>query len=526
MSAILSALLTIDDALAGAGVPPMSAFWREQSRRFYEHPTAKQLVEMVGRGGDKSRTSVKMAIAEVLAGEFDIPKGERHFFVHVSENVDEAKKTLAILEQYLKILSIPHHSAGQTIELEAMPRDFKVLACRIGAVSGPRCIGWTADERDKWDDEGTDPGVEVIASIRAMTVTHPNARGRLFSSPVSTATPFYEAWSAGDNAHQVVGHAPSWTANVSITEARTHELEPHEPTWRREYAAEPSAGSADAVTADDAAAMVRGLPPSAVPVGLEVGLVDSSSGRGDGWSFAFARYVRDNGRRLLQVTSMGAFEGRFGDVLSFDAVVGHVAEMARARGCARVLGDQYQAFALQAGFARYGVAYVEKPWTQPTKIESLSTLRRLLREGSLAVEPGTEAEAARRELLTLREVLLPSKVFTVQARRTGRGHADRAALLLLLARAVADGDITGAEPRPPSPATMSPAQRLAAQNRARAMASGFSAGGFAGGSYFGKQHDPNSRELHMHDPVKPGTRLPLPQVDPAHLPFGNGKVGW
>lgn len=443
-AAVLTALFAIDEALARAGVPPMSAYWRGEARRFYEHPTARLLVENVGRGGDKSRTSVKMAIAETVAGDFDIPPGERHFYTHVSENRDEAAKTLSVLEAYLKVLGIGHHRAGDTVDMADSPRGFKVLACRVGAVSGWRCYAWTADECAKWEDEGSDPSAEVITSIKAMTVTHPGARGRVFSSPLASTGFFYETWAQGDTDQQVTGHAPSWVANASITEERTRELEPDPRVHAREYGAQAGAGSSDGVAADDAAAMVRAPAPPALTLGLEVGVLDSSSGRGDGWSFGFARYVRDADRRVLFVSGVDAFEGRFGSDVSFDAVVAHVAGLARARGVARIFGDQYLAFALSSGFAKYGIAYVEKAWTQPTKIEALSTLRRLLRERTLVVEPGSQAELLRKELLTLREVLLPSKVFTVQARRSGRGHADRASLLLMLARAVAEGDVQGA----------------------------------------------------------------------------------
>jgi hypothetical protein len=43
------------------------------------------------------------------------------------------------------------------------------------------------------------------------------------------------------------------------------------------------------------------------------------------------------------------------------------------------------------------------------------------RERILVVEPGEQAELLRKELVSLREVLLPSKAVTVKARRTGRG---------------------------------------------------------------------------------------------------------
>ncbi len=63
-----------------------------------------------------------MAIAEVLAGAFIFPPGERHYFTHISENKDEAAKTLRVLEQYLRILQVPFSRSGDTIELDEMPR--------------------------------------------------------------------------------------------------------------------------------------------------------------------------------------------------------------------------------------------------------------------------------------------------------------------------------------------------------------------------------------------------------------------
>jgi hypothetical protein len=152
------------------------------------------------------------------------------------------------------------------------------------------------------------------------------------------------------------------------------------------------------------------------------------------------------------VTELGAFEGKFADSMSFETIVEHVASVARRHHTSRVFGDQYLAFALQSEFAKHGLAFAERAWSQPSKIEALATLRRMARERSIVLPVGPEGDACRRELLSLREVLLPSKVFTVQSRRTGRGHADRANLVLLLARLVAEGDVWGAKsPLPNGP---------------------------------------------------------------------------
>jgi hypothetical protein len=440
---LLSTLRGVERDLGAAGVPALSDYWRGEVERFYSHPTAKLLVEMVGRGGDKSRTSAVTAIVETLAGDFNIPPGERHYYSHVSENKDEAAKTLGVLEGYLKILGIGHARAGDTIELSTLPRGFKVLAARVGAVSGWRCFGWTADEAAKWDDEGSDPCQEIIASIRAMTATHPTARGRMISSPTGASGYFYDTWSAGDGYAQLAGHAPSWVGNAAITEALTHELEPHEPTWRREYGAVASSGNSAGLSADDVAVMARKLESGAFGLGAPVMLIDSSSGRGDGWAFCCIRHVRDGSRRVLYVDYLGAFEGRFSESVSFDAVVAHVADLAKRNGATRVFGDQYESYSLESGFARHGLAFIEKRWEQPSKIEALSTLRRLLKERTVAVEPGEQADLLKRELVSLREVLLPSKVFTVAARRTGKGHSDRASLMLMAARLVAEGELHG-----------------------------------------------------------------------------------
>jgi hypothetical protein len=152
-AAVLATLKRVSRELRAAGVPPLSPYWLAECERFYSHPSARLLVECVGRGGDKSRTSAVMAIAEVLSGGFRVPPGEQHFFAHVSENREEAAKTLSILEAYLKILAVPAQRTGDTIALAGMPLGFKVLAARVGAVSGFRCCGWTADENAKWDDD-------------------------------------------------------------------------------------------------------------------------------------------------------------------------------------------------------------------------------------------------------------------------------------------------------------------------------------------------------------------------------------
>jgi hypothetical protein len=448
---LYSSLLRIDGALAKAGVPPLSPFWRSECERFYSHPTARLLVEEVGRAGGKNLTSLKMAIAEVLTGSFVIPTGERHYYVHVSENLSEAGKDRRQLEQYLDILHVPYDSAGDAIELRDMPRGFRILAARIGAVSGWRCFGWTLNEAAKLSSDGVNPSAELVASIRAMTTTHPGARGRVISSPLGRTGYFYDLRERGNTDDQVYGHAPSWIANTSITEAQTHKLEPDAHVWAREYLAEPQADALGIVDADDIAALCRNLLPGAGPMRSPALFIDSSAGRGDGWSWCVAGWLAEGDRARVHVSGVQAIEGDFAKTTSFDDVVARIA--GKAHGCV-VYGDQFQSYSLQSAFGRHGIGFIEKPWSQTSKVEAASSLRRLLRERAIIIEPGPEGDAMRSELLSLQEKFLPSGGLTIQARRTASGHADRASLLLLVARCIADGDlrslvVTGGQPSAP-----------------------------------------------------------------------------
>ena len=198
-------------ALIHEGEPPVSRYWIDGAAEFYAG-TAYERIENAGRGGDKTRNLVRCAIVETLFGQHTIPASERHYFAIVSENVTEATKTLRLVESYLRILHVPFTATADTIELGTMNRGIKVLACRVGAVSGFRCFGWAADEVAKWRDaDGANPCREVVASIRAMTVTHPTARGRMYSSPLGVAGYFYESFLEGSDERVMVrGPTPSW----------------------------------------------------------------------------------------------------------------------------------------------------------------------------------------------------------------------------------------------------------------------------------------------------------------------------
>ncbi len=432
---IFSTLTGISTTLERSGVPPLSPYWRCQAERFYQHPTARLMVECVGRGGDKSRTSTLMAIAEVLAGDFRVPPGERHYFTHISENRDEAAKTLAIIESYLRILHVAFTRAGDTIELAELPRGFKVLACRVGAVSGWRCIGWTADEAAKWDDQGADPAGEIIASVKAMSVTHPTARGRMFSSPLATLGHFYENWHAGDTADQLAGQAASWIANPSITEEQTRKLERDPIKHLREYGAVPTEGSEESLF--DAALLDRAQRATVGNVAPETGVeyvaaMDPSLGR-NAWTFAIGGLRVVDGRRKASIVLAREWRSPKGSKpLDPAAVLRSIAGICAAYRVRRVWTDQFhgESLASIASRTQLGIdVVVDKPTSSQRLERYEGTHTRLLDDG---VELPRDPQVRSDLLAVRRRVTSGANSFTITMAVSADGrHADYAPSVVL-----------------------------------------------------------------------------------------------
>jgi len=276
-----------------------------------------------------------------------------------------------------------------------------------------------------------------------MCVTHSSARGRIFSSPMANEGLFFEEWSKGDTDAGLTAWAPSWEANPSVDVEYLHKLFDDPRVFEREAGARFGAGVSDALDPVLVHAAVRHLAATACNLGPPICVLDPSGGRGDGYAWAVVRYMRENGRKVLHISDVGCLEGKFFETTPHADVVAHIAALMRRRGCMIAHSDQWEAYATESAFRSMGLAFESHAWSQVTKIESLSSLRRMLRDGAVAVEPGDEGDKLAKECLSLREVLLPSKVYTVAAKRT-KGHADRSAVLLLAARLASEGAIPGA----------------------------------------------------------------------------------
>ncbi|MEI9951627.1 MAG: hypothetical protein WDO74_22270 [Pseudomonadota bacterium] len=443
MTATFETLMGLDAELQAAGHHGLTSWWKEQLARWYAHPTARTLVARVGRGGTKSHISVKVALNEVIHGDWFVPPGEQHFWAYVSTTKDEAAQRLNLIERFLIDLGLKYERNGDQITVQDEPRGWRVFAATVASVSGFRCFGATGDELCKWKsaDKMANPAGEVMASINAMTVTHPGARRLLVSSPLGMTDHHYKRFALGDTADQLTCEAPTWIANPSITEQQTHELEPDPRIWSREYAARPQAG---ALSVFEPEAIVRAFQwPS--PMGdppARVCVIDASSGRKDSWTWGVCGWRDVGGRKALVFDKIEGFVGTFWAQKSGEQIIQAIAEALKAQGIRRVFGDQRESFMIGAAFSRHYLTFQEMTWTAPSKERAVGTVRRWLADGMVYLP---EHEKLKDELLEFEERTTAAGGFTFAAR--GTGHDDFVALLLTAAMADAERKIPGSPSR-------------------------------------------------------------------------------
>ncbi len=488
----------LDARLARKGHHPLTPWWREQLRAFYQGG-ARTLVARVGRGGTKSTTTVKVALGEVLFGAWQVPPGEVHWWAHVAENVTEAASRLRLFTSYCDALGIKYDATTDTAILRNSPLGYRVLPARIGGVSGFRCVGFTADEAAKWKagDSTANPAREVVASLKAMTVTHAAAKSLVVSSPFGTDDYHAELVTAGTSATTMVCCAATWVANPMVTEQQTRDLEPDPRIWSREYEAIPSTSAGATLDPEQVRACFRPRPDGLV-LGQAVVVLDPAGAGGD--SFAFGAFswgwrvkagaptmwwMRDSDGRLyekpaphdreppwqtydtggrptwrksrpevedleqdptalvmLEVDSVTGVSGADGVKHVFD----RIGAMGSRHGARSAFGDQRDALACYAECSRRGLKYDSIPWTNEGKRGAVDVLRDWLRRGVLILP---ENDRLRREMIALETKITPSGYEVTAARR--RGHDDHAALVLTAAMAETAGLLPMSPHRPKGP---------------------------------------------------------------------------
>jgi hypothetical protein len=235
----------LDKKLVEAGYPATSAWWHETIREFYTS-RRRQLVIRAGRRAGKSSTLCRIAVAEAMWGQHKVPPGDTGIVAIVSVNKDQAVERIETIESILRTCKIPYKRTGDTIEIVGRPVKFKVFAASTMAAAGFTAITVICDELSLWrnDKTGANPAETILSFIKPTMATQPNAKMFLSSSPFSTLDVHHREFEKGDTASSMVRYAPTWIANPTISEAYSHELEPDELEWLRQFKALPLAAGA------------------------------------------------------------------------------------------------------------------------------------------------------------------------------------------------------------------------------------------------------------------------------------------
>lgn len=458
-SPIITQLPIIERALKDQRFPAMSQWWVEVFTRFYISGR-RQLVLRCGRRAGKSTSLCRIAVLEALLGNHLIPPGDVGIVGIVSVSKSEADSRLRTIKAILDALNIQYKPIPDGIELLSKPIAFKTFAATIRGVVGGTWICAVLDEVSRWrdSDTGANPATEVLGSLRPTLATMPNAKIFMSSSPLGKLDAHYDAFELGENDFQCVASGASWECNPTITEDDCHGLEPSKTLFDREYRAIPSDSITNALDLEQYDTCVidanelRNWSLNSQPFLV----LDSSSGRGDSWTWAIAGHgfrrephcprvktiyddvtglepidqiiIQPPPSRRLLIGNFHQIKGKFGQQIDFDSIVTQMVITAQSAGCRLAFGDQFNSFALSGAFSRHRVQFTSIPWTQQSKTDAMATVRRWFRDQTIAIEPGNLASELRSEIGSLEEKILPSGGSSFGARRGA--HDDLAALII------------------------------------------------------------------------------------------------
>ncbi len=471
--AFLKRFDAMDAQLVAKGFHKTSIWWRREFERFLRSGRRRWVIR-AGRRAGKSSFLCRLAVAWALWGPWSVPAGDVAVIPFVSVDRDEAGARIRTVRDILKALDIAADVRAEEIELIERVCIFRVETCSI------RSVGFTAvmlvgDEMARWEsrDTAANPAKEVMGSIRPTMATQDLAFEVCSSSPWGEDDYHCELFCLGQTEHQCVSFAATWTANPTISEERTHELEPDEKVWSREYAAIPGGVVSAALERDDVLAAIRGvslgrkyeLPPetpmdfakrqagqyrvsnlgNVISGGKFLGpgtILDLSEeeARSLGEAIEDVRSPPKHLHKWPLITVDLVSDFTVAEVktmvrddpsrASLDHVVDSIAARCKAGNIRLIFGDQRDVPGLVSGFARHGMAFKEYTWSDTSKDAAFLLLRRWLHDGDLSLP---NHEKLRKQMISCKAKLLPSGRIKYET-----GGLDALSCLVTLAHAYLD----------------------------------------------------------------------------------------
>lgn len=323
---------------------------------------AKEAWLIVGRRGGKSR--VLALVAAYLAVFVDwspyLVAGERGVITVLASDRRQCRVIMNYLRAFLLDTPLLHEmvirDSAEEIEL-ANGLIVEVVTCSFRAVRGRTNIVVLGDEIAFWaDEDGKNPGSEVIGALRPAMATIPDAMLLVASSPYARRGPLYDAWKRyyGKDGRILVWQAPTWIMNPKLPReseviADAYEADPANAD--AEYGGQFRRDIETYVAAEVIeAAIVSGrfeLPPAS---GIRyLAACDPSGGTAD--SFTLAIVHAEKNKFVVDV----ARERRA--PFAPDEVTREFATLLKTYGLSSVTGDRYAGMWPTERFRVHGVTY-------------------------------------------------------------------------------------------------------------------------------------------------------------------------
>lgn len=405
--AIYRLLCEWDDMLADLGHRRLAPAWNDLLREWLCESNALTLTLRKGRRIGASTIIAPRLIAawtRVVAPQINLPPGEIVVVGIVSVRRGEASHRIPQISAVLKAVGIEHVAKSHEIELVGAPVVIRVLTKNWRSAVGDNIGLLWCDEVSRWEseDSSANPASEVVSSLKPALATLQVlgfALMCLVSSPWSEDDYHAQQYARGNTEDQHIGFLPTWIGNPTLTEQQTHKLEPDERVWSREYGAIPGAMLSQALDSED----VNAAFGMVVPAGdlRRWCCIDASSLRGD----AFAWMLGHEARGGLVVDRMEGFSDMSLRDLQLDTVVDEIAMACKARGIKVVWGDQREEAGLEVLFRQRGIVLETFAWTNPSKHDAFTYLRRLLRDRRMQL---CEHADLQRQMRQCKARLMPS----------------------------------------------------------------------------------------------------------------------
>ncbi|HEY6461675.1 MAG TPA: hypothetical protein VIY73_16015 [Polyangiaceae bacterium] len=451
-----------------------SPAWMAYLERWLLGGRVRAVLRKGRQGGGSEVFGHRLPVAIAIFGDHVIPPGTRARILFVSQRQAEANDKLRGVEHVLNVLRVRHARSGDEVALLDRPIVFQSYPCSESAVRGPTCLYALEDELAVWRNaDGVNPAHRIDAAILPSGATQPNFRIAAVSSPIGFEDFHAELFARGETANQCVAEGPSWHWNPVITEQRTHELQPDEVAWRREFAAIPQGALQAAFDPDAVNAACEPRTLESIDGTPVVALDPAGRGSDDfaicavGWCFQQqdpdAGYVkepvlyadgtpssafivhRDRPRApveplptLLTAWDFRSIPAAFRHGMTVESIVGGIVALGRDVGASRAVTDQSEAFSLGSLLQSRGLPVEVYNNGGANGARCVSRLRGLLNARRVYIDGG---ERVRRQLLAFEEKVGANGISYQQSRDPHGGHYDDLSAILLGVRADLEGTL-------------------------------------------------------------------------------------